>query len=232
MTENLSDNNEEFILVLPDNNTRIFKRTGNSQTVRINLPTSLIHKLKSHFDIRTLNNTEDILWNWNMLGALQRWLYEKEIMPAAQQELDNFAETLRQKSQTEQLSDAVHRLEQEKLRSVLIAKYHQCMINGIKEKKLLVASHIKEWHECESAQDRLDIDNTLLLSVAYDALFDKHYITFHPDTGKMMKSDRISEDTLIRLGVPINWRETISIKNYLTERRSQYLNYHYSKTIT
>ena len=46
------------------------------------------------------------------------------------------------------------------------------------------------------------MENVLLLARNWDALFDKKFISFDPETGKMIKSDRISEEDLIKFGVP------------------------------
>ena len=57
-------------------------------------------------------------------------------------------------------------------------KYHgSCVITGINHPKLLVASHIKPWVVSDN-QERLQVDNGLLLSATYDRLFDSGLITF------------------------------------------------------
>ena len=63
------------------------------------------------------------------------------------------------------------------------------------------------------------------MAVNWDALFDKKFISFQPETGKMIKSDRISEEDLIKFGVPKNWRDTVRIP-VKTERRKNYLSWH------
>lgn len=56
-------------------------------------------------------------------------------------------------------------------------------------------------------------------------MFDKKFISFDPDTGKMIKADRIDEETLRKFGVPDDWRESVSI-TVNTERRKEYLRWH------
>ena len=91
---------------------------------------------------------------------------------------------------------------------------------------MLVASHIKPWGDCvDGGSERLDTENVLLLARNWDALFDKKFIAFDPETGKMIKSDRISEEDLIKFGVPKDWRETVKIP-VKTERRKKYLTWH------
>lgn len=59
----------------------------------------------------------------------------------------------------------------------------------------------------------------------WDALFDKKYISFDPETGKMIKSDRIDEADLKKFGVPDGWRDCVGI-HIQTERRREYLRWH------
>lgn len=63
------------------------------------------------------------------------------------------------------------------------------------------------------------------MAVNWDALFDKKFISFDPETGKMIKSERISEEDLIKFGVPKDWRKTVQIP-VNTERRKNYLLWH------
>ena len=46
--------------------------------------------------------------------------------------------------------------------------------------KILIASHIVPWKEA-SDNERLDVENGILLSPTIDALFDKHLISFNDD---------------------------------------------------
>ena len=59
----------------------------------------------------------------------------------------------------------------------------------------------------------------------WDALFDKKFISFDPETGKMIKAARIDDETLRKFGVPDNWRESVSIP-VNTDRRREYLRWH------
>lgn len=115
---------------------------------------------------------------------------------------------------------------QDLLAECLYLEYGRCFVTGLRQRALLVASHIKPWAACrgESIRDRLCIDNVLLLSVAYDKLFDRGFITFD-DNGMLMASSRISRDELLLLGVDIT--EDIRIcPSALTEGRLQFLLYH------
>ncbi|MXW41217.1 MAG: hypothetical protein F4Z75_08795, partial [Synechococcus sp. SB0668_bin_15] len=83
------------------------------------------------------------------------------------------------------------RIGQDVLREYLIKSREQCSLTGIKNPKLLRASHIKPWAKFEDI--RLDPDNCLLLSASWDAAFDQGLITFNQD-GTLHPSRHIIED--------------------------------------
>ncbi len=142
--------------------------------------------------------------------------------------LEELASRLKSMANTEQRTESVKRIGQDKLRQLLLACIGECEISGVRNKDLLVASHIKPWEACADANDRLDPENVLLLAANWDALFDKKYISFDPETGRMIKAERISEETLRQFGVPECWRETIGI-HVKTDRRKEYLKWHNRK---
>jgi hypothetical protein len=76
---------------------------------------------------------------------------------------------------------------------------HECRLTGISNPLLLRASHIKPWRLCETAAERLDGMNGLLLSPDADHLFDRGFITFD-HTGAVRPSPRVSASDLQRLG--------------------------------
>jgi hypothetical protein len=133
---------------------------------------------------------------------------------------------LKSMESTQQRTGGVKRIGQDKLRQLLLVSIGECEVSGIRNKDLLVASHIKSWADCvDGGEERLDTENVLLLARNWDALFDKKFISFDPETGKMIKAERISEEDLIKFGVPKDWRETVQIP-VKTERRKNYLSWH------
>ena len=116
---------------------------------------------------------------------------------------------------------------QDLLANYLFEKYGQCFITGIKKKSLLVASHIKPWSDSkgEQARERLDEDNVLLLSVAYDKLFDRGYISFRDDGCMVVCKEAISDDELRLLGVDVSSHVRLA-DVYLTLGRKKFLGYH------
>lgn len=136
------------------------------------------------------------------------------------------ASRLQSMESTEQRSEGVKRIGQDKMRQLLLASIGACEISEIRNKDLLVVSHIKPWEDCvDGGSERLDSENVLLLAANWDALFDKKYISFDPETGMMIKSERITEETLWKFGVPVDWQVSVKIA-INTDRRKEYLSWH------
>jgi hypothetical protein len=75
----------------------------------------------------------------------------------------------------------------------------RCRLTGVTNPALLIASHIKPWRLCASAQERLDGMNGLLLTPDADLLFDRGFISFEDD-GEVQVSRRVDPLDLRRLG--------------------------------
>jgi len=89
---------------------------------------------------------------------------------------------------------------QGKFRSNVETVEKSCRLTGVTNPSLLIASHIRPWRSCETAQQRLDAMNGLLLTPDADLLFDRGFITFEND-GEMRVSSRFDLDDLRRLGL-------------------------------
>ena len=87
--------------------------------------------------------------------------------------------------------------------------------------KILISSHIVPWSECTD-DERLDVDNGILLSPDVDALFDKHLISFS-DEGELITSNAISKDELSKLGIRNDIRINVSVgmRKYLKRHREK-----------
>ncbi len=73
------------------------------------------------------------------------------------------------------------RVGQGPFRDALLRRWgDRCCITGLAIPRLLRASHIKPWRDCNN-EERLDCMNGLLLSASYDAAFDAGFITFEDD---------------------------------------------------
>jgi len=76
---------------------------------------------------------------------------------------------------------------------------YKCAVTNFNKLDILIASHIVPWSKATD-HERLDVNNGLLLSPIYDALFDKHLITFD-NKGKIQLSDKIENTAYQKIGV-------------------------------
>jgi 5-methylcytosine-specific restriction protein A len=104
-------------------------------------------------------------------------------------------------------------------KSIIYRWEYKCAVTGFDNLDVLIASHILPWAAATDEQ-RLDVDNGLLLSPTYDALFDKHLISFEND-GKIILSDTIEKQAFQKLGV--TGKESIQ---KLNEYNFRYLDHH------
>ena len=113
------------------------------------------------------------------------------------------------------------RIGQGLFRKELIKKYDSsCVITGINEKKLLIASHVKPWAVCTNAE-RLSVENGLLLSPTFDKLFDCGLISF-ADSGRILISSQLSAEVIRKLHISAT--DTFDLK--ASQELKQNLEYH------
>ena len=124
-------------------------------------------------------------------------------------------------SKTEKETIIKARVGQGKYRDNLIEKYNsKCIMTGIDNKKVLVASHIKPWAVCNNVE-RVDVNNGLLLCANMDKLFDNGLITFS-NNGKLSVSSILGKDNQSRLNIESGM--IFDLK--LNENMKEYLEYH------
>lgn len=120
-------------------------------------------------------------------------------------------------STTERESIVKARIGQGKFREQLLAKYGSCIISGIDISKALVASHIKPW-AVSTNEERVSVNNGLLLSATYDRLYDSGLITF-VNEGKLIISRFVSEENRNKLqiknGQVYKLQSNMQMKNFL-----------------
>ena len=107
-------------------------------------------------------------------------------------------------------------------RNLLRRWNYMCAVTKTPIKDILIASHIKPWSE-SSDEERLDIENGILLSPIYDALFDRYYISFQ-DNGEIILSKRLKKFNLKEIGITGNEKiESLNDKNkfYLQHHRKK-----------
>ena len=98
----------------------------------------------------------------------------------------------------------------------------KCPITGASTTRLLIASHIVPWSQSND-DERLDVNNGILLSPNFDALFDRHLISFKND-GSIIISDKMSQKDREALGVSdaIKIPVTEGMKTYLERHRQNF----------
>ena len=114
------------------------------------------------------------------------------------------------------------RVGQGQYRDKLLEKYEEkCIVTGIDKRKLLIASHIKPWAIC-SNDERIDIENGLILCPNMDKLFDCGLISFD-NQGRMMISSFVGLENMNRLhiskGMEVDLRATRRLLAYMEYHR-------------
>lgn len=119
-------------------------------------------------------------------------------------------------SEKQQIAKA--RIGQSVIREKLLETRKHCEVCQIKQKELLVASHIKPWSESDD-YEKGDLNNLLLLCAMHDALFDKGFISFDEE-GKIIVSAMVNEEELEKY--LLNKKMKITVDN----AKSKFLMYH------
>ena len=97
-----------------------------------------------------------------------------------------------------------------------------CRLTGIQNPRFLIASHIKPWRVCNSARERLDGANGLLLAPHVDFLFDRGLIGF-TDEGDVLVSRKLGTTELNGLGL---LQACEKAGRPFDQRQTEYLAYH------
>ncbi|MED1085495.1 HNH endonuclease [Bacillus toyonensis] len=121
-------------------------------------------------------------------------------------------------TETEKEQVIKSRIGQSTFKRNLLAIEKKCRLCGVSGERFLVASHIKPWSQSNN-QERLDVNNGLLLCPNHDALFDKGYISFDED-GTILIS--MSLDTITKVFLNVNE----SIRLEMNESQRQYMKWH------
>ena len=101
---------------------------------------------------------------------------------------------------------------------------YKCGVTDFRDLRVLIGSHIIPWRDATDDQ-RLDVDNGILLSPTYDALFDRNLITFGPN-GKIELSPSIDNAAFQQIGIAgkevLKRPLTDGVRSYLNAHNSQY----------
>jgi 5-methylcytosine-specific restriction enzyme A len=103
--------------------------------------------------------------------------------------------------------------------SILYRWEYKCAVTNYEKHEILIASHIVPWKDANN-DERLDVDNGILLSPNYDALFDRHLISFE-NNGSILLSNSLLKSDYQKLGV--SGKESIK---HFTKGNHEYLEKH------
>jgi hypothetical protein len=131
-------------------------------------------------------------------------------------DLENFIDD--EITETEKERIIKSRIGQSSFKKALLAVEKKCRLCGLSDERFLVASHIKPWSESNN-QERLYVNNGLLLCPNDDALFDKGYISFD-DNGNILIADSLDDATKVFLNI----NETMKIN--MNESQQQFIKWH------
>lgn len=155
-------------------------------------------------------------------NALRRaWQLARTLPDALLNEF--LAETASMPKKTEAERLMVMRVGQDVFRKGLREYWNdRCAISGLAVPRLLRASHIKPWKDCELDSERLDVFNGLLLAPHLDAVFDAALMTVRGD-GSVELSPALNKEARSALGLSA----TMKIDR-LTDRHRAYLKWHHT----
>ena len=146
----------------------------------------------------------------------------KKVLLTSPKEPIAVEETYKKPSRTERRGLVTSRVGQGIYRRELLNKFqNKCAVTGAELKEILIASHIVPWKD-SSDKERRDVNNGILLSPTYDALFDKHLISFD-DSGSIIISSKIKNLVNV-LGIDLHAKIKVDdeMKNYLSRHREQF----------
>ncbi len=183
-----------------------------------------VHIIFQNLDFQDDTDNEELLeiysWEPNKIGKTTKSKISKQGLISKER-----ATNYKKPNQTERSGLVTSRVGQGYYRQMIREKWnYKCPVTGCDVLNILISSHIVSWSECND-DERLDVENGILLSPNVDALFDKHFISF-TNNGKLVLSNRINEEKLVALGIPSDAVIPISegMKKYLDKHRDKTIN--------
>ena len=181
-----------------------------------------VHMLFQNIDYDDYTTNDDLvdiyLWKPSKAGRETQSKINRQgvISPAR-------ARKYKKPDETERRGLVTSRVGQGYYRQQIIDRWEgKCPITGVSIMPILIASHIVPWSQSND-EEKLDINNGILLSPNFDALFDRHLISFEND-GSILISDMISQEDREALGVNGSIRIPVSegMIPYLERHRKTY----------
>lgn len=186
---------------------------------RIELDLAIIDILQNEQFIKK-NSVGNNMYS-NALKQFRYFILDSEEDIKEEQQIVHEIAQAKSLTETEKETIIKARVGQGKYRKSLLDKYdNKCIVTGISQNKLLIASHIKPWAICNN-DERVDVENGLILCANMDRLFDSGLITFRSD-GKMYISSFVSEDNKSRLNIS----NDIIVDLHASKRLLEYMEYH------
>ena len=177
-----------------------------------------VHMLFQNIDYDDYTNNDDLidiyLWKPSKVGKKTQSKINRQgvISPTR-------ARKYKKPDETERKGLVTSRVGQGYYRQQIIERWEgRCPVSGVTITPLLIASHIVPWSQSND-EEKLDVNNGILLSPNFDALFDRHLISFEND-GSILISDKLTQEDREALGV------VESIKISVSEGMISYLERH------
>jgi 5-methylcytosine-specific restriction protein A len=153
--------------------------------------------------------------------VIQFWLEHAAAQSSSAATGQRKGKAYRPPTKTERSGLVTSRVGQGYYRQQLLEKFgNRCAVTRTALSEILIASHIVPWAHSDD-EARLDVDNGILLSPVYDALFDKCLISFG-DEGDIIISKLLLKDDINMLGVNIAAKILVDqgMKKYLSKHRN------------
>ena len=181
-----------------------------------------VHIIFQNIDYDDHTENEDLidiyLWKPSKIGKTTKSKITKKDIISKERKTN-----YKKPNETERTGLIVSRVGQGYYRQQIIEKWNgTCPVTKSNMKNILISSHIVPWSESND-DERLDVENGILLSPNIDSLFDKYFISFNDD-GSMLISKKL--DIFNRESLNINEDIKIPIsdgmKKYLKRHRKKF----------
>lgn len=181
-----------------------------------------VHIIFQNIDYDDFTDNEELidiyLWKPKKIGKTTKSKISKKGIVSKRRK-----QVYKKPDETERKGLVTSRVGQGYYRQQIIERWEGvCPVTKTNIKQILISSHIVPWSESND-EERLDVENGILLSPNIDSLFDKHLISFE-DNGEIIISPLIDDINLKSLGLTKTIRITISegMKKYLKRHREKF----------
>ena len=181
-----------------------------------------VHIIFQNIDYDDYTEDEDLinvyLWKPSKIGKTTKSKITKKDVISKKRKTN-----YKKPNETERTGLVVSRVGQGYYRQQIIEKWNGiCPVTKSNMKNILISSHIVPWSESND-DERLDVENGILLSPNIDSLFDKHFISFNDD-GSILISKKLDIFNRESLNIHEDIKIPISggMKKYLKRHREKF----------